>query len=267
MSDHPTPRSFWASGEIYESYVGRWSRIVAEQFIDWLAVRPGSRWLDVGCGTGALTDAIVRLAAPSTILGIDPSASFVEFAAEHQADPRATFAVGDAQALDAADASFDAVVSGLVLNFVPDRAKAVAEARRSVVDGGIVAAYVWDYTGEMWLMRHFWNAALALDPSAIPAEEQERFDVATPERLQELFSGADLRNVEVRAIVVDTPFESFDDYWSPFLAGQGPAPSFVRSLDAAAQAALANEVRSRLTIGGDGSIAMTARAWAVRGYR
>ena len=149
----------WAAGEAYEPYVGRWSRRVAKEFLDPLGLEPGANWLDVGCGTGALTGEILASQDPLSVTGIDPSEAFLAYARERVKDDRASFRQGDAQALPVADGAFHAVVSGLVLNFVPDQAKAVAEMRRAARPGGVVAAYVWDYAEGMQMMRRFWDAA------------------------------------------------------------------------------------------------------------
>ena len=140
-------REVWASGAAYEPYVGRWSRLVAPEFLRWLAIRNGARWLDVGCGTGAVVEAILRQAAPSEVIGVDPSAAYVEYARARIIGPRVRFEVGAASALPFDDAQLDAVVSGLVLNFVPDAVQALAEMVRVTRQGGIVGAYVWDYAG------------------------------------------------------------------------------------------------------------------------
>jgi ubiquinone/menaquinone biosynthesis C-methylase UbiE len=152
----------WAAGDLYEPYVGRWSRVVAAEFLARLGVPAGARWLDVGCGTGALSEAILDRCAPDAVLGVDPSEGFVSHARRQVQDARAEFRLGDAQALPVPDAFFNAVASGLVLNFVPDEPKAAAEMRRAVRPGGTVAAYVWDYAEGMQMMRRFWDAAVAL---------------------------------------------------------------------------------------------------------
>jgi SAM-dependent methyltransferase len=228
-------------------------------------VPPGSRWLDVGCGTGALSQTILDRASPVTVTGIDPSAGFIAYAHAHVRDDRVTFLAGDAQSLALETGAYDAAVSGLVLNFVPQPERAVAEMARVVRSGGIVAAYVWDYAGEMQLMRHFWDAVVALNPAARAQDESVRFPLCQPEPLARLFAQAGLRAVETRAITVPTDFRDFDDCWSPFLGGQGAAPSYAMSLDEEDRAAIREHIRARLPTAADGSISLTARAWAVRG--
>ncbi len=257
----------WASGAIYEPYVGRWSRLVAPNFTAWLAISPGKRWLDVGCGTGALSASILDHADPRETVGIDPSPGFIAYAQEHVRDSRARFETGDAQALPFPDGAFDAAVSGLVLNFVPDPDRAVREMTRVTRPEGAVAAYVWDYAGRMELMRHFWDAAAALDPAARDLDEGRRSPLCQPGPLGDLFRGAGLAGVEVRAIDVPTVFRDFDDYWSPFLGGQAPAPRYAMSLDEEHRAALRERIRAGLPFEPDGSIHLIARAWAVRGQR
>jgi SAM-dependent methyltransferase len=247
--------------------VGRWSRLVAREFLTWLDVSPGSHWLDVGCGTAALSQTILLEAAPGQVKGIDPSESYIAHAQEQVRDRRAYFEVGDAQALPDEAAQHDVVVSGLVLNFVPRPERAVGEMVRVVKPAGVVADYVWDYAGKMQLMRHFWNAAAALDPGAIDLDEGRRFPLCHPRPLLDLFHNADLTNVEVRAIDVPTDFKDFDDYWSPFLGGQGPAPSYAMSRGEEKRATLRERIRAGLPFALDGSIPLVARAWAVRGMR
>jgi SAM-dependent methyltransferase len=177
------------------------------------------------------------------------------------------FQVGRAEALPFADGGFDAVVSGLVLNFVADAAPAVAEMARVTRRGGRVGAYVWDYAGEMQLMRRFWDAAVALDPAALELDEGRRFPLCRPEALTELFTAGDLTDVNTRALDVPTDFPDFDDYWSPFLGGQAPAPSYAMSLNEERRAALRDRLRATLPVEPDNSIHLVARAWAVQGTR
>ena len=268
MDNRPTPqKETWASGVAYEPYVGRWSRPVAREFLNWLNVSAQSRWLDVGCGTGALSQTVLDSTAPGTVKGIDRSEGYVALAREQIRDERAQFEVGDAQALPVETGTYDAVVSGLVLNFVPQPQRAVAEMARAAKPKSVVAAYVWDYAGKMQLMRHFWNAAAALDPAARDLDEGRRFPICQPEPLTELFQNAGLRGVEVRPIDIAADFRDFDDYWSPFLGGQGPAPGYAMSLSDERRAALRERIRAGLPFALDGSIPLVARAWAVRGFR
>jgi SAM-dependent methyltransferase len=258
----------WDSGDAYEPYVGRWSRLVAREFVRWLAVPPAGRWLDVGCGTGALTKTVLEHAAPSEVVGTDPSAAYIALAsARVDDDSRVHFEVRDAQALQAAAATFDVVVSGLVLNFVPRPELAVAEMARVTRPGGTVAAYVWDYAEGMQVMRYFWDAAGGLNPKAKELDEDRRFWLCKPEPLSRLFLSAGLEDVEVRAIEVPTYFRDFDDYWSPFLGGQGPAPSYAMSLSEERRAELRERIRASLPSDAEGGIPLSARAWAIRGVR
>jgi SAM-dependent methyltransferase len=261
---NPTPPDdHWHQGDPYERYIGRWSSPVATAFLAWLDRPVSLRWLDVGCGTGALTAAVAAQAQPATLVGIDPSPGFLAKARERVAG--ATFRVADALALPLADATADVVVSGLVLNFVADTGRGLAEMRRVCAPGGIVAAYVWDYAAKMALIRHFWNAAVALDPAARALDEGARFPLCDPQALQSAFRGAGLMTVEVEPIDVPTVFRDFDDYWTPFLGGQGPAPAYAMSLDAAARDRLRGRIREDLPVRADGSFALVARAWAARG--
>jgi SAM-dependent methyltransferase len=260
-------REAWAIGAAYEPYVGRWSRRVAAEVLRWLDVPAGAHWLDVGCGTGALARTILDTAVPARVTGVDRSAGFAAYARAKTPNPQACFTVGDAQALPVTDGACDAVVSGLVLNFVPQPARMAAEMARAARPGGIVAAYVWDYAGQMQFMRHFWNAAAALDPAARDLDEGLRFPLCQPGPLQALFEEAGLRSVEVRPVDVATDFRDFDDFWTPFLGGQGPAPGYAMSLSEERRAALRERLRESLPVALDGSIPLVARAWAARGTR
>jgi SAM-dependent methyltransferase len=262
----PRPDS-WAAGVAYEPYMGRWSRPVASKFLDWLSLPAGARWLDIGCGTGALTQTILTRAEPAEVTGIDPSEQYVAYARRQVSDRRAGFRAGDAQALPVPDASRDAVVSGLVLNFVADPKLAVAEMMRVLRPGGTAAAYVWDYAGNMQLIRHFWNAAVALDPAAQVLDEAARFPLCRPAQLHALFGDGGFVETDCRAIDVPTVFTDFDDLWLPYLGGQGPAPTYCGTLSEERRTTLRERLRAALPIAPDGSIGLTARAFAVRGVR
>jgi SAM-dependent methyltransferase len=255
----------WAAGDGYEPYIGRWSRSVARRFVPWLGAPEGQRWLDVGCGTGALTAAVLAGARPATIVGIDPSPGFLAYAAEATIDPRVTFRQGDALAIPANEDQFAVAVSGLVLNFVPDPTRALAEMRRVTRPGGLLGVYLWDYGGGMQLIHRFWEVAAECDPGARDLDEARRFPLCRRDALQALFEDGGLERVVTDAIEIPTTFRDFDDYWTPFLGGQGPAPTYVASLPEADRDGLREALRQRLPARADGSIELTARAWAARG--
>jgi len=261
--DHRQISDTWERGSPYEQYVGRWSRQVAPLFLSWLNIPNRQRWLDVGCGTGALCAAIVDSCSPSAVTGIEPSDGFLQTAL-HNLAGRAELHQGSATAIPLGDASVDVVVSGLVLNFVPDQRAAAFDMARVTAKGGTIAAYVWDYAGKMELMRYFWDAAVELDPHAAKLDEGVRFPLCRPEALEKLCASAGLEEIAVKAIDITTPFANFADYWEPFLGGQGPAPAYAISLDATARAQLRERIRERLPIESNGSISLIARAWAVR---
>lgn len=252
-------------GDAYEAYVGRWSRAVAGRFVRWLGVPAGRRWLDVGCGTGALTAAVLAEGEPAQVVGVDPAECLLASARSRVADTRVRFRLGDARSLPLPDRRFDAVVSGLALNFVPTPGRAVAEFVRVAAPGAVVAAYVWDYAEGMGLMRWFWDAVVDLDPAAAEIDEGRRFPVCRPEPLARLWADAGLAQVDVGAVEIPTVFTDFGDYWEPFLGGQGPAPGYVGSLSDERRRALRDLLRARLPTAADGSIRLTARAWTVRG--
>lgn len=257
----------WASALAYEPYMGRWSRLVAREFLAWLDAPPGGRWIDVGSGTGALSGTILDTAGPVDLTAVDRSAGYTQFARWQVRDDRARFLVGDATMLPLAPGLYDVAVSGLVLNFVPRPAEMVAEMARVVRPHGTVAAYVWDYAGGMELARYFWDAAAALDPDARRVDTGQRFPLCRPAALADLWRAAGLAAVETRAIDVPTRFRDFDDYWTPFLGGQGTIPGYVTSLGEERRTALREYLRTHLPIAPDGAIPLMARAWAVRGRR
>lgn len=253
----------WESGEFYERYIGRWSRRIAPSFLSWLRIPSGRQWLDVGCGTGALGSAIHDHCAPVWLAGVEPSAGFCSVARRNLAG-RALVEAGDAAALPLTDSSVDVTVSGLVLNFVPDAHAALREWMRVTRNGGTIAAYVWDYAGCMEMLRHFWNAAIELDRPAARLDEGTRFPICNPDALAALFTGAGLPHADITSIDIVTSFASFDDYWMPFLGGQGPAPTYVMTLRESARERLRARLQDSLPVRPDGSIKLLARAWAVK---
>lgn len=264
MIDRHPVSDTWERGDPYEQYVGRWSRRVAPLFLSWLRVPTGLRWLDIGCGTGALCKAIVDNCSPSSVIGVEPSEGFLKTAINDLAGS-AVFHQGNAAKIPLENSSVDVTVSGLVLNFVSDPQAALAEMVRVTSRAGTIGAYVWDYAGKMELMRFFWDTAVELDPDVAKLDEGRRFPLCRPGGLADLFGRAGLQVVEVKAIDIQTPFPSFEDYWRPFLGGQGPCPAYAMSLDELSRARLRDRIRERLPVQADGSITLTARAWAVRG--
>ncbi|WP_436527304.1 class I SAM-dependent methyltransferase [Actinoplanes sp. HUAS TT8] len=310
MADIP-----WQAGDAYEAYMGRWSRHVAQLFVAWLGVPGGRRWLDVGCGTGALS---AQIPEPALIVGVDRSHGFLSAwqggsrppadkhqsrrdtartqagpapaqagpapvqagpaparagSPEVQADGRRVQGggrwglVGDAAGLPLADARFDAVVSGLALNFVPRPEAAVAELSRVAAPGAVIAAYVWDYANGMPMMRHFWAAAAELDPGLGERDESLGYAFCRDDVLAGWWSDAGLHAVTTRRIEIPMFFRDFDDFWTPFLGGQGPAPGYLASRSPAQQHDLRESLRHRLPVRADGAIALTAAAWAVQGRK
>jgi len=257
-------KDYWESGDSYEYYMGRWSRLVAESFIEWLAPSPRRKWLDIGCGSGALSAVILNNCKPAALTAIDHSEDFVR-TAQKRLGGRVRCRVGNALSLPLANASVNIAVSGLVLNFMPEPDKALSEMRRVTDAGGTVAAYIWDYAGRMDFLRHFWDAAVAINTEAANQHESKRFQDSNAGALKRRFEEAGFVNIETKSIEVITNFRDFDDYWRPFLGGQGPAPSFVTSLDEDRKNMLRQTLQARLPAAPDGSIAMVARAWAAKG--
>jgi ubiquinone/menaquinone biosynthesis C-methylase UbiE len=260
-------RHIWEGSDAYEAYMGRWSRPLARAYLPWFGAPKSSRWLDVGCGTGALTEAVLSTEEPTDVLGIDPSPEFVGHALSHVSDPRARFEVGDARQLPVSSDSYDAVVAGLVLNHLSGTATAIAEMVRAARPRGMVGAYVWDYSGEMQLIRYFWEAVAATDADAATHDPRSGYHICQPDPLAAEFRAAGLTDVEVRPIDITMTFRDFDDYWLPHvMVGPSAAQRYLRSLGDDRQLALRERLRSVLPAT-DGSIQLIARAWAVRGAK
>ena len=257
-------RDSWQSGDPYEYYMGRWSKLVANQFVDWLLPKAGRKWLDVGCGTGALSEAIITRHNPETVVAIDQSDGFVR-AAQQRLGNKARCEVGNALSLPLDDGSTDLAVSGLVLNFIPEPEKALAEMQRVTRQGGTVAVYIWDYAGKMEFLNRFWDVAVELNPGASGLHEGRRFPDANAEHLMGAFNRVGFSKTETAPLEIATKFAGFDDYWKPFLGGQGPAPTYVSKLNDAERNLLREALAQTLPVGEDGSISLTARAWAAKG--
>jgi SAM-dependent methyltransferase len=259
------PNDNWAAGDAYDRYMGRWSRPVARAFIDWLRPPRDASWLEVGCGTGALTRAICELTEPASVLACDPSESFIAHAETTLRAGGVSFVVGDAERLPGALRTFDYVVSGLVLNFVPEPLGAIKRMSERLRRAGVVAGYVWDYREGMEFLRCFWDEAAALDSSAAALDEGRRFPLCRSDALESLFVQAGLSDVAAQALEVPTYFHGFDDFWTPFLKGTGPAPFYAASLSKERRSLLRDRLAARLGREADGGIRLRARAWAIRG--
>lgn len=256
----------WQTGGPYEYYMGRWSRRAADVFISWLDCRSGLHWLDVGCGSGALSESIAVHQQPAAITAVDSSEGFVR-TAQSRLGRIAECRVGNVMSLPLADCTADATVSGLMLNFVPDPGRALAEMRRVTKVGGTVAVYIWDYAGKMEMLRHFWDAAVDLKPEVAGLHESRRFPDSNAEALGRQFQSAGFGDIQTAPIDISTRFANFDDYWLPLLGGQGPAPTFVQTLDEPERVSLRETLRERLHAEPDGAISLQARAWAARGTK
>ena len=255
----------WAAGDTYEQFMGRWSWAVAARFLEWLKPAPGQRWLDVGCGTGALTRAVAAFTQPQANVGLDPSQAFVRYARQHLTE--ASFFVAEGGALAFGSGAFDAVISGLALNFVPQPERAILDMHRVVRPGGVVAAYVWDYAGKMEFLRYFWDTAVELDANAAALHEGQRFPICRPRPLRQLWQEAGFNHVSVDALDIPTQFDDFESYWQPFTHGNFPAPHYAHSLDEMQCSQLRDRLQAVIPTKDDGSIHLIARVWAVRGYR
>jgi SAM-dependent methyltransferase len=249
----------------YERYMGRWSRLLAPAYVGFAGVKNGERILDVGTGTGALASALEVAMTSSELAGIDPSEGFINYAKKNAKSGRVSFEVGDAQALRFKDASFDHTMSLLVMNFIPDHNKAIAEMRRVTRPKGVVSSCVWDYNEGIQSLRFFWDEVTALDPAMAPKDERN-MKLTREGQLGEVWKKAGLVNVEEKPLVIDQAFSSFEDYWGPFLTGVGPGGAYVVSLPLERRVQLEARLRKRL-LGNrdDGAFVLKARVWCVRG--
>ena len=254
---------FGGPAEIYDRFVGRYSPPLARAMCEQAGIAAGQRAIDVGCGSGALLEALAETLGADDVSGIDPSDSFVDFARARV--PGARIVVGSAESIPFDDGEFDATLSQLVVNFLADPEQGIREMTRVTKPGGVVAGCVWDYGGGMTMLKTFWDAAAALDSEqATRLMEQHTMRFSTPDELAELWRGPGLAQVDTAPIVVEASYDDFDDLWAPFPTGVGPAGAHAASLDADAQERLREEFRRRLGKP-DGPFTLSARAWAAIG--
>jgi SAM-dependent methyltransferase len=255
----------WQNASSYDLFMGRWSRSLAGEFLGWLNIAPQMTWLEIGCGTGSLTTAICELADPSIVIACDVTPDFVNYCRENLHYRQLRVVPVPQVGYPNRAGGFDAVVSSLVLNFIPSTAESLANMRNVCSPGGCVAACVWDYSEGMQFLRVFWDAAVDIDPAAQSLDEGRRFPLCRPDALRAAFEAAGLQEITVAPLTVATTFESFDDFWAPFVNGPGPAPTYVAALGDLARHRLAE--RLRIVLGAAGPITLHARAWAVKGLR
>jgi SAM-dependent methyltransferase len=259
----PGAETFRASAEAYDRHVGRYGAQLAEALIGFAGVEPGMRALDVGCGPGALTAALAGRLGAANVHAVDPSEPFA--AACRARLPEVSVLVAAAETLPFAGETFEAVLSQLVVNFMQDALAGVREMVRMTRPGGIVASCVWDYAGEMTLLRAFWDSARGVDPSrAAAADEGVVMRWCSERELAELWGAAGLQDVRAGPLVVTARYSDFEDLWSPLPTGVAPSGAFCKSLDDDRRAALHDAYRDRLGVG-DGPFELSARAWAVAG--
>ncbi len=247
--------------------MGRWSRLVAHEFLKWLDAPFGLRWIDVCCGSGVITEAIVERNAPTSVVGVDISPDQINFARQRCAHPEVTFETADVMTLPFPDASFDVAVCGLGMNYLPNPRQGLEEFCRVTHSGGTIAVYLWDYAHGARFLREFWDAAVAIDSEAASFDQARRFPMCTQEGLRSLFEQAKLEDLTLGILDVVTRFSSFDDYWEPLLTGQGSAPNYLATRDKNIQAAIRERLRTALPANALGAIELPARAWAIRGRR
>jgi SAM-dependent methyltransferase len=259
----PGAETFRVSADAYDRHIGRYGPPLASALIEFAGVEPGMRALDVGCGPGALTAALAERLGAANVCGAEPSEPFAEACRARL--PGVEVVAAAAESLPFADDAFDAALSQLVVNFMRDADGGVGEMARVTRPGGVVASCVWDYAGEMTLLRAFWDAAREVDPEGgAAADEGAVMRWCGDGELAELWRSAGLREVRFGPLVVRASYAGFEDLWAPLLAGAGPAGAFCRSLDDDRRAALNETFRRRLGVG-DAPFELTARAWAVAG--
>jgi SAM-dependent methyltransferase len=264
-NEKETSTFVFSAGDKYDRMTGAWSRLLAPEFVDFMTIQEGDSVLDVGCGTGVLSLAIAEKTGASKIVGIDLSQGFIDYARGKSKDPRLAFEQGDAQKLPHANDSFDRSMAMLVIQFVPDKLKAIAEMKRVTKPGGAIGTALWDAAAGMSPNQSLWDAATALDlPANIPSARQSASSSAAG--LTKLLADAGLENVAVTDILIERRFSSLDEYWIPLATGEGVPGRFLGSLSPEYKSAVKEQIRKNL-LGdrADGSFSIEARAQVARG--
>ena len=253
-------------GAAYERFMGRWSRLTGQPFVDWLQIPPRRIWLDVGCGTGAFTEVILASCDPKAVIALDPSEQHLAYAKSRTQDKRVNFIMGDATAIEAEDHAFDVCTAALVLNFISLQGKALAEMSRVVRPGGTVAAYVWDFAGRRSLSQHLWDAIASISPDAEAVRRNTlQVEASHPDTLARLFRAQSLADIRITSLDIRVTFESMDDYWTSNTDFSSAAGLYCRSLPIEQLSGLRRTLQTTLPAGEKGEISFPARAWAIQG--
>jgi ubiquinone/menaquinone biosynthesis C-methylase UbiE len=255
----------WSRGDQYERFMGRWSNLICRKFLAWLDAPFDRVWLDIGCGTGEITKLILEIYQPKKVISIDSSPEFIFYAKQSIKNTNVHFQIGLAQKLEIESNNIDAVVSGIMLNFVPQPETVIAEMMRVAKPSGTIGIFVWDYSKGMEMLRYFWDAAVELDSQAKEFDEGIRFPLCREGELESLVRTSGLKEVIAEPIEETITFRNFDDYWLPFLGNVGPAPSYTMSLKEKDRLKLKDRLQELLPIAQDGTISMKVKAWAVKG--
>ena len=249
----------------YDNFMGRWSREVAKQFVEWIDADEALSWLDVGCGAGMLSQSVAEQSTSSKVTGIDPLENSIVAARQHPNNAGIVFEVGDAQDLPFDDDQFDIAISGLMIKFIPDKVKAIREMKRVVRPGGIVALYDWDMDSNMNTTRHFWSAVSEVAPERMEDRATDRTPMTETESLAQFFEQSGLGNIEQRTISFSTKFRDIDDYWEPITNNVQNVGKFYDTLSEIQRADVLQKWKESLPIDSDGSISFESRAVAIKG--
>jgi ubiquinone/menaquinone biosynthesis C-methylase UbiE len=249
----------------YDDFMGRWSRQVATQFLDWVGIERSLSWLDVGCGAGMLAQTVIKNCAPSSVTGADPLEKSIAAAKQHPDNEKIQFEIGDAQDLPFEDSKFDAVVSGLMIKFVPDKVKAIGEMKRVARPGSVIALYDWDMDSNMNTTRHFWSAVADVIPDRTEDRSTDRTPMTEIDSIAKMFEAAGVKAVQQSTISFTTHFRDLDDYWDPITRNSQNVGRFYQTMTEEQREAVHQRLKQILPFADDGSISFESRAVAVKG--